>query len=201
MSYNSPSARIHLIMLVSTILMLTSVVFALGISSDSEGDGFAYENDLGIWDVQITGDNTVRITKIVLSDSDIETLEIPKTVRNEDDTKEYTVTEIGPGAGQRIGCKAQKIVIPNTIETIGNEAFYGGLTELKSIEFEDGSVLREIGDGAFTACGPWDLFVDQDDDSDDNVLKFPDSKEEIKTVEILNSGASSYVVSTPLCIS
>ena len=64
---------------------------------------------------------------------------------------DYTVVAIGNGAfyvGNESdpGLKITSVSLPNTLEWIGEEAFYG-CTNLKSISFPD--ALREIGNYAF----------------------------------------------------
>lgn len=95
-------------------------------------------------------------------------LTIPETVTDETGTKTYTVTAIGDKVfygstfntayrTKMLGVK--KIIVPKTVETIGQQAFwittgkesqYGGYTcSLDSLVFAEGSQLREIGEQAF----------------------------------------------------
>ncbi|MDO5078759.1 MAG: leucine-rich repeat domain-containing protein, partial [Streptococcus minor] len=87
--------------------------------------------------------------------SKLNEIRIPNTVEYAGTT--FIVKEIASGAftsfvsefdGSLSGPSATKVIIPNTIEKIQPRAFEN--TEpIKSIEFEEGSRLREIGDKAF----------------------------------------------------
>ncbi len=176
----SSAASLSFVFSLSVILVLIIAIFAIEISSDTENNKFVYTDDLGSWDMQITGDNTVKITKINLTDLKIDTLKIPKTAHN--NAKAYTVSEIGPQAGMNLGCKAEKIVIPNTVEKIGYNAFWSGLPNLKIIDFEDGSKLREIEQYAFEGCGTAKSFIEQEEQS--SIIEFPKELSIEKEVEI-----------------
>lgn len=95
-------------------------------------------------------------------------LVIPETVADSIGTKTYTVTAIGPKVFFGSNFKAdyrtkmlgvKKIVVPKTVEVIGQQAFYintakdghygGSVCSLDELVFAEGSKLREIGEQAF----------------------------------------------------
>ncbi len=186
------SAHLHLILLISAFLIVTVALFAVESSSDSTNGRFTYTDDSGSWDVQIIGENEVRIVDINPQE-DIQVLRIPGQVDREG--VQYSVVEIGPEAGKNKSCKAQKIEIPNTVERIRYEAFYQGLSNLRIIEFQQDSSLYEIEDRAFDGCGTWSMFVGEDQDGASD-LKFPDELNKVDEVEIQDSGEISMVLST-----
>lgn len=53
--------------------------------------------------------------------------------------------------GEFKSSKFRTVVIPSSIKTIGNGAFFGS-TELKTIVFSEGCQLTTIGEGAFMSC-------------------------------------------------
>lgn len=74
-----------------------------------------------------------------------ETLTIPSEIGG------YTVSEIGLPSDEIYPLAAQKVVIPETIETIGTNTFNKWLY-LEEVEFADSSKLKSIGNNAFSNC-------------------------------------------------
>lgn len=79
--------------------------------------------------------------------SGMNTFEIPSTVDG------ITIKEIGSHAfdGVFVNSNVTKIIIPNTVTTIGNYAFYR-CSDLSTIEFSNGSNLQTIEEAAFAGC-------------------------------------------------
>lgn len=108
---------------------------------DFEVDGIYY-------DITSAEDLTVSVTssgaydKIYFDD-----VRIPETVTN--DGKTYTVTSISDEALSYSGAVIS-VVIPNSVEVIGNDAFYL-CRNMTSVTLGNG--VREIGKGAFYNCG------------------------------------------------
>lgn len=59
--------------------------------------------------------------------------------------------DINIGGTESYHSKITKIIIPNTIREISDYAFYG-MSNLKTVEFANGSVLESVGVGAFMNC-------------------------------------------------
>lgn len=83
----------------------------------------------------------------------IQTLSLPAkvTVTTNDEQKEYTVSAIGKGAFSK--CDIQEVVIPNVLESIGENAF-SSCNSLNKVTFAmDNSRLKTIGRNAFESTG------------------------------------------------
>ena len=50
-----------------------------------------------------------------------------------------------------LGASIETVIIPNTVESIGDYAFYS-CTKLKTVTFEEGSVCRTISNNSFSSC-------------------------------------------------
>ena len=128
-----------------------------------------------MYQFKIQDDYAVIVSYINDKNEDVVTL--PKTVTIDD--KEYVVKAVGNNQDyhnvpiDQISLyvfdtkEASKLVIPNTIEYLYNDAFSSNY--FTEVEFEEGSNLKEIGDYAFSGCRH--LFE----------IKLPDSVEKIMT--------------------
>ena len=99
------------------------------------------------YELNADGENTVTLVKVENVDSSSDPISFPETFEKDGTT--YTVTQIGNGDKIFSGTRsiyASADAIPNTVNTIGANAFDG-------IYFRDGAVIpasvKYIGDGAF----------------------------------------------------
>ncbi len=105
-----------------------------------------YFEDLFTYEVNNDGAKTCTITGY----GDVYTNIIPNTIND------YTVTRIGDGAFKDKRCMFGSIILPDTIKSIGNEAF-SGCTQIKEITFGDS--LTTLGDSAFFNCTSIDKII------------------------------------------
>lgn len=99
------------------------------------------------YELNADGENTVTLVKVESDGSSYDPISFPGTFEKDGTT--YTVTQIGKGEKIFTGTRsisASADAIPNTVNTIGANAFDG-------IYFRDGAVIpasvKNIGDGAF----------------------------------------------------
>ena len=99
------------------------------------------------YELNADGENTVTLVKVENVDSSSDPISFPETFEKDGTT--YTVTQIGKGEKIFTGTSsiyASADAIPNTVNTIGANAFDG-------VYFRDGAVIpasvKYIGDGAF----------------------------------------------------
>lgn len=121
--------------------ILTYIVSNINISHNLNGSPYL---------VAVMGENEVSIIGYIGKNAG-DTLSIPEQIYVRGKGENMTVT----GIGERVfsenlneGHNIKKIVVPKTVKYIGDYAFYNNQI-LESVQFEQGSELVEIGEGAF----------------------------------------------------
>lgn len=159
--------RTLIVLAIAIIIMGSSIqIFSEGIlGSESKGEfsdeqsnanaTYSCTEDGLNWFFELDSTGSATLIRVTGPDERYDELRIPKYVWNGNNTaKTFTVTEIGPdlmSEAKKSFLKyspIERISLPNTIESIGNSAFYG-LHSLKEVIFEDGSRLKKIDDRAF----------------------------------------------------
>ncbi len=124
------------------VIVSSTVIFALPISALTEGP----YTDGGYFEYTVT-DDKATITKVHLTPNNLpplsESIEIPEIIG-----KDHDVVAIAPNVFEDC-IKAESIILPKTLESIGNSAFIG-CTALKNINLPEG--LKTIGASAFEGC-------------------------------------------------
>ena len=115
-------------------LMLVSAIFCM--------PAFALEGKYGPYSYEVKKNGDLKITAFDWNLYGDEDVYIPKMIDG------YSVTEIGDSAFSNAKSKAVAVIIPDTIVTIGEKAFFE--TSITTMHIP-ASVLS-IGDGAFAGC-------------------------------------------------
>lgn len=133
--------KIKNLLLISIFLVIT-ILFVPNIVNAADGDTFVFEGNNYI--VLSEANKEVEITGYM---GDAQEFIIPQEVTNITTNTNYKVSSIGDQAFRY--SKLKNVVIPNTIVSIGDSAFYG-CEELLSLELPDS--VRTIERHAFRLC-------------------------------------------------
>ena len=130
--------KIFGISLVFVVVFITSSFCIADTSEEAEPRDGTFEDNF-VCQVNNDGNKTCTI----IGDGDVNTNIIPETIKG------YTVTRIGDGAFKNVKALFGSITIPDTVISIGNEAFYG-CSQIRDITL--GKNITSIGDRAFYIC-------------------------------------------------
>ena len=162
----------------------------------------SYEWQGVAWYYYLTNGNAVLNYCISLNVTDDTKLILPGVVEDESG-RQYNVVGINSHfstISQTLNTRAiQYVFIPNNVEYIADEAF-SNLSNLKKVEFEAGSKLKQIGNRAFMQAGGWySNYIPAEDGGSTNVdyentVEMASSIWKDVEVQAGSSGTMDYVV-------